>query len=163
SFVCFVVDPLLPTSSPGSAARTPAGPCRAGTAARSTAPGPPSTAPPAAAAGPCPAGRSDPAGRGGRSPPPCTASDSPPAAAAGRLDLQQRRADLVTLADQDAVVDDDGVAGVGALEEAGAPGEVEVLLARGRVQRQQAAAREDEAVAPLADRPHDRRGVAGEV
>src|SRR5262249_24583250 len=67
------------------------------------------------------------------------------------------------LGDEDAVADHDGVAGDGALQHPGPPGKVKVHLAGGRFDGQQAAAGEDEAPAPFADRGRDRRGEAGQL
>src|SRR5262245_49161692 len=82
---------------------------------------------------------------------------------ASRLDLEQRAAGTITLGNKDSVVHDDRIAGVLALVGAGAPREMEIDLAAGRLEADQAPARQNETPAPAVNRSQDRAGIARQL
>src|SRR5262245_58040619 len=87
---------------------------------------------------------------------------APDHVAAARPNFQEGGPEFVALGDQDQVADDDRVAGVGALQEAGAPRETELDLPGGRLEPDEAAAGELEPEAPAVDRRDERAGVTGQ-
>ena len=78
-------------------------------------------------------------------------------------DLQEGAPRPVGLRDEDLIAHDQRARRVDALEDLGPPGEVEVLLAAGGVERDQSSTREVEAPSSTSDGRQGRSGVAGQL